>query len=384
MIGLITNLPNNNHFLKHKLGGSSSEELMKATGGNTGNVAFVHAVQSIIADEYQIVDWGSNSEVIQKKFDRLVICCANQIGSHVDLGNWNKKLKEFNLPVVLVGLGAQSNKIGNIPEVPQGTLDFLHTVSELNSSKENNIVTRGAFSSAVLKHYGFDSSPFGCPSLLTSKDPFLGQTCFKNQKNRKNVRIMVPAGNPYHPSASIENKLIQLINEYHGEYVLQHPDLLFNLLLEDGINISDKQFDLLMRVFSDFQSIESFADWLKANSVFFADAPNWLSYSRKFTTVIGARYHGVALPIQVGVPGKVITIDSRTEELALTTGIPYINYKDILPMSIEQLAEISYWTKEEAEHFDRTRKLNSGNYIKFLMNNSITPKKHLKTISEIH
>ena len=93
MIGLITNLPNNNHFLKHRLANTNSCDLLKATGGNTGNVAFVHAVQSILADKYQIIDWGANPEVVNQKFERLVICCANQIGSHVDLANWGSKLK---------------------------------------------------------------------------------------------------------------------------------------------------------------------------------------------------------------------------------------------------------------------------------------------------
>lgn len=383
MIGLITNLPNNNHFLKHKLGTTSSFDLLKATGGNTGNVAFVHAVQSILADEYQIIDWGSNPEVVNKKFERIIICCANQIGSHVDLAGWGAKLKKFNLPVVLIGLGAQSNKIGDIPEVPQGTIDFLEIVNRLKSNNHyNNIVTRGVFSSEVLRHYGFESSPFGCPSLLTSKDAFLGQTCFKNQNERKKIRIMVPAGNPYHPSGCIEEKLVKLVDKYHGEYILQHPDLLFNLILDDGINIKESQFNLLRKVYSNFDSIKDLKDWLRANSVFFADAPNWLNYSRKFTTAIGPRYHGIALPIQVGVPGKVIAIDSRTEELAETTGIPFVSYENIKSATIDELAELSYWSQNEAIKFDLARKRNSKNYIEFLKNNGITPRSHLFDISK--
>lgn len=382
MIGLITNLSNNTAFLKHKLATTKSADLLKATGGNTGNVAFVHAVQSILADEYQIIEWGSNPEVINQQFDRLVICCANQIGSHVDLANWGHRLEKFNLPVVLIGLGAQSNIIGNIPEVPQGSVDFLKTVGQLNAnSVHTNIATRGEFSSAVLAHHGIESSPIGCPSLLFSKDPYLGQTCLKNQ-SRKNIRIMVPAGNPYHPSGCIEKKLVELVNAYHGEYVLQHPELLFNLLLDDGMDITESQIGLLKKVYPNFNSIEELKDWLKANSVFFADAPNWLNYSRKFTTVIGPRYHGVALPLQVGIPGKVIAIDSRTEELALTTGVPYIGYQDVLSSTTDELAAMSYWTQENADHFDSTRRLNSRRYVDFLNENSLTPTAHLSTISK--
>ncbi|MGR5134654.1 polysaccharide pyruvyl transferase family protein [Vibrio alfacsensis] len=381
-IGLITNLLNSEKYVSEHLGFTDSKKLLSATGGNTGNVAFVHSVQSLLANDYGVVHWGDNAEAVNKHYDMLVICCANQIGSHVDLGVWAKKLLEFNLPVVLIGLGAQSDKIGVMPEVPEGTIRFLNVVKELRKSNEqSNIITRGEFSSWVLAELGFESSPLGCPSLLTSSDAQLGQTCFRNQSLKGHKRIMVPGGNPWHKSSIIENKLIELVNNYHGEYILQHPDIIFKLLLDDNSDLTQKQIEVLENTYSSIGELNDIRSWLIAHSVFFAEAQNWLNYSRKFSSAIGPRYHGIALPIQVGVPGKVIAIDSRTEELAKTTGIPVVAYTNVSTMTVDELAEASLWSKEEADHFDSVRKSNSLEYTKFFEVNGLQINDYVKVIA---
>lgn len=382
-IGLITNLIHDEKFVLEELGYTNSEKLMRATGGNTGNVAFVHSVKNLLADDFGIVYWGDNAEAVNKAYDLIVICCANQIGSHVDLGRWSEKLEEFGLPVVLIGLGAQSNKIGEMPEVPEGTLRFLDVVNKLRVSKDfSNIITRGDFSSSVLKYYGFESSPYGCPSLLTSPNVNLGSTCLKNQDMRKYPRIMVPGGNPWHTSYVLESKLVEIVNHFNGEYVLQHPDIIFKILLDDDFQLSEDSLNVLQKTFSNFKSIDDIKSWLIANSVFFADAHNWLNYSRKFSSAIGPRYHGIAIPIQVGVPGRVIAIDSRTEELSLTTGIPFVRYEEIVGLNYTEIAGWSKWSVSEAENFDYCRRRNSLNYIQFFGDNNMRIKEHVVSISK--
>lgn len=381
-VGLITNLVHENKYVLEKLGFTNADELMSATGGNTGNVAFVHSVKTLLANDYGIVHWGDSPEAVNKSYDMLVICCANQVGSHVDLGEWANRLEAFNLPVVLIGLGAQSNRIGEIPEVPTGTIRFLKVVQSLKvTDGKSNIITRGKFSTEVIQSYGFDSSPLGCPSLLTSSDKNLGKTCLRNQNERTYRRIMVPSGNPWHKSSVIESKLIDLVNQYHGEYVLQHPSLIFKILLDKDHNLTDEQINVIKKTYNTFDGIQEIKSWLIAHSVFFADAQNWLNYSRKFTSAIGPRYHGIALPIQVGVPGRVITIDSRTEELALTTGIPYISYEELVNIKTNEIADLSKWTQSEAEHFDKTREKNSRNYISFMKDNNMRVKDYIYSIS---
>ncbi|MBB3061888.1 polysaccharide pyruvyl transferase family protein [Microbulbifer rhizosphaerae] len=381
-VGLITNLQNNNEFVSEYLWKSDASAVMKATGGNTGNVAFVHSVKNILMDDFEVLSWGHDPVFVNKNFDLICVCCANQVGSHVDLKNWGDALSQFDLPVVLIGLGAQSDRIGVMPEVPEGTREFLEIVSHLKSDAgASNIITRGEFSSWVLKELGYDTSPLGCPSLLTSPRSDLGQECYKRKDEVRFPRVMVPSGNPWHPSSKIEGLLVELVEKFNGEYVLQHPDLLFKLVLEGWGVLDERQSDRLKSVYNCFGSLGELEGWLRAYSVFFADAQNWLNYSRKFSVAVGPRYHGVALPVQMGVPGRVVTIDSRTEELAKTTGIPCSHFSDVEGLSAEELYEAAFWSRSEADNFDAVRCSSSSGYINFFKSNGLSVKPYLADLA---
>lgn len=384
-IGLITNLVNIESFVRKELFNTNAENLMKATGGNTGNVAFVQGISNLFGSdvEVNVVHWGDSPQAVNSYYDRLVVCCANQLGSHVDLGGWAKKLKEFGLPTVFIGLGAQSDKIGQHPELPQGTVDFLKATSELRfDPKVPNIITRGEFSKEVAEQNGARANAFGCPSLFISHEKALGEKCFHNQAKVSFPRIMSAAGNLWHSSRVIEKLMVELVQKYKGEYVLQHPQCVFELAMKRLDNLTPEQKQRTEEVYSYLGDLEHIADWFRAYGVYFADAQNWINYSKKFSFAIGPRYHGVALPIQAGVAGKVIAIDSRTEELSRTTGIPVIHYKDVTEMSAESLFELCSWNMDESIEFDQIRTRNASNYNKFLEANGLKVAKTFELLAQ--
>ena len=372
-IGLITNLVNIEDFVKTKLIYATSNDWMEATGGNTGNVAFVTGIQTILNGNYDIIHWSYDPSIIKQKYDHIVVCCANQIGAHVDLSGWADRLRNCDLPTTFIGLGAQSDAIGNIPDIPEGSKTFLKLTQSLRANtNEPNIITRGHFSSAVLEHYGVSSSPFGCPSQFISMEKGLGQRCFHHQQRTRYQRIMTAAGNPWHASATLENTLTEIVERYHGDYIIQHPQILLQLALGESGALTFNQIQHFEKIYSRIGDWEDIKAWFESYAVFFADAQNWMHYARHFTLALGPRYHGVALPIQAGVPGKVICIDSRTEELAVTTGIPVIPYKDIESLSADALIHQCLWKNEDAETYDNVRLLNAKNYVEFLTNNGLT------------
>ncbi|GGW92539.1 polysaccharide pyruvyl transferase family protein [Alteromonas halophila] len=371
-IGVITNLVNIDDFVAKDMATANSEAWMRATGGNTGNVAFVQGIKNILGDSFGIVNWGDNPALVNKHYDQLVICCANQMGAHVDLKGWVERLQSFDLPTTFIGLGAQSDNIGNIPDIPEGSKQFLQLSKSLRpNADEPNIITRGEFSSEVVAHYGVESSPFGCPSQFISTELNLGKRCLQHQKRARYERIMTAAGNPWHPSASIENTLTEIVENNRGDYILQHPKALLQLALGEGGALPMNQIERLEKVYSRIGDWEQIKAWFESFSVFFADAQNWMHYSRHFTLAIGPRYHGVALPIQAGVPGKVISIDSRTEELALTTGIPTMRYTDIDDLNADELIKASRWKQADADNYDAVRTKNAINYQRFLEGNNL-------------
>ena len=161
------------------------------------------------------------------------------------------------------------------------------------------------------------------------------------------------------------------------DYVLQHPVSLVQLALAEGEVIEDNQRERLEKIYGFMGSWETICDWFRSHGVLFADAQNWMLYSKRFTLAIGPRYHGVALPIQAGVPGKVIAIDSRTEELSDTTGIPFVRYKEIEKLSKEELVDWCKWSEEDANKYDLIRKNNAESYSEFLTNNLVSPSLNL-------
>ena len=371
-IGVITNLVKIDEFVAKEMATADTDAWMRATGGNTGNVAFVQGIKNILGDSFGVVNWGDNPASVNKYYDMLVICCANQLGAHVDLAGWADRLKNFDLPTVFLGIGAQSDAIGNMPELPEGSKAFLTLTKSLRANPDQpNIITRGTFSSQVTEAHGVDSSPFGCPSQFISTQVNLGQKCLAHQQRTKYDRIMTAAGNPWHPSATLENTLTEIVEKYRGDYVLQHPKALIQLALGEASSLPMNNIARLESVYSRIGDWENIKAWFESFSVFFADAQNWMHYSKHFTLAIGPRYHGVALPIQAGVPGKVISIDSRTEELSVTTGIPTVKYKEVEHMDADQLVEFCRWKNEDASNYDTVRKDNAIRYASFLSDNGI-------------
>ena len=382
-VGVITNLINIDNFVKSEMLEANTASWMQATGGNTGNVAFVHGVQGLLDNQYSVVNWGDNAELVNKHFDQLVICCANQIGAHVNLSSWASRLKAFDLPTTFIGLGAQSHELGMIPDIPDGTKQFLEITKSLRiNSKHSNIITRGDFSSMVLEECGVSSSPFGCPSQFISLQDGLGKRCLEHQKRAKYERVITAAGNPWHSSSVLETTLTEIVDNYRGDYVLQHPQTLIQLAMGEIQNIQEDKIMVLERVYKRIGNWEQIKAWFESYCVFFADAQNWMHYSRHFTLAIGPRYHGVALPIQAGVPGKVISIDSRTAELAITTGIPHIHYKQIESLSASELVASCKWNANDAKHYDMTRKQNAKRYKDFFNNNQLPTNLNLINLAE--
>lgn len=210
----------------------------------------------------------------------------------------------------------------------------------------------------------------------------MGQKCLEHQTSTKHFRVLTAAGNPWHPSYVLEKTLVELVNQYQGDYVIQHPESLIKLCLNEGSTIDSKQQERLKTVYNSLGDWETITSWFKSHGVLFADAQNWMLYSKRFSLAVGPRYHGVALPIQAGVPGKVIAIDSRTEELSSTTGIPFVRYKDVENSTSEELINWCKWTQEDANNYDNIRLNNARKYTQFFEQNKLSYNQSLKALSE--
>jgi Polysaccharide pyruvyl transferase len=378
-IGIIDNLIHIQSLLENKYHNCDSAEVMKATGGNTGNVAFVFGARQIINNPITRIGWDWNPETVKQRVDHLVVCCANQIGKHADLGDWADRLERFSLPVTLLGLGAQSDSYEVEPVVPDGTKRFLKLVTELRANSEQpNIGVRGAFTQTTLQTLSVESIRTGCPSLMISKEPKLGQQILKRQNGNSYEKVAVAAGNPWHgASAFLERILVDIVDNYSGAYVLQHPESMLQIAYGETDNITEKTSSRFLEVYGERFDLESMLLWYRRNAYTFIDAPNWMRFLDKFDAVVGPRYHGVALALQHSIPGCVFTIDSRTKELCEETAVKAIHMSELKGLVASELVEVSRWTTDDVDSFDANRIAKSRVFIDFLTNNGIEPSEHL-------
>ena len=380
-VGLIDNLGKNYSDIKNSLSTASAEQILEATGGNTGNVAYVLGAKKILGNDVSRVCWGDNYANIKKNYDVLVICCANQIGGHTDLHLWGEMLDALKLPVVLLGLGAQSDSSDTKPNVSAGTEKFLKVVSSLRPNpKFPNIATRGLYSSEVLYSLGYQSVPLTCPSLFISPAQDLGLRIASNQKKSKAYSLCVMGGNPFDDKISnIEARLNELVDRFNGSLLIQHPLELVQLGLGERESIEARTINMLKTKFKAKNTLELF-DWFVSKSFISIDAEEWMFNLRKFSAFVGPRFHGVALGVQSEFPGTVVCIDSRTTELCKSSGIRGISPDELLKISFKDLEKKLRWTKSECQKFDKNRSDMAKDCCNFLTKNNINPSEHLKEL----
>ena len=383
-IGLIDNLLDVENFLLRKYHAASAADVMAATGGNTGNVAFVFGTRQILKGPMTRIHWETPAEIVRSQFDHLVVCCANQIGAHADLGYWAERLELFGLPVTLLGLGAQSENYLMVPKIPKGTKHFLHVVTQLRSMPDKpNIGVRGEFTQRVLGEVGVQTVRTGCPSLFIAASRDLGARILCRQGVGELKRVAIAAGNPWHrASAFLERLLVDIVDRYSGAYILQHDESMLQIAYGETDRISPETVTRFLDVYGDRFDSESMLLWYRRNACAFVDAANWMRHLGQFDAVIGPRYHGVALALQTGVPGCVFTIDSRTKELCDETAVKSIDADELRGKSAEELLDLSRWTEGDAMRFDDRRREKAAAVAEFLAISGLLPSDHLNELAK--
>lgn len=364
---------------------STFDDLYKGVGHNNGNLAFVYAIGSHIANPTKYLPWGASVETLKKNADIIVIPCANQLGKHTELGTMATKLEDTGLPVVAIGLGAQADSYDHDIAVSDGTLRWAQAIYALKQSSTSNIYTRGPFTTDQMSKLGMPGvMTGGCPSYFINPAPNLGRRILMNWRKSVPPRFISVAGG--HQSwgkiRHLEHQLISMMMDpvTPGQYVVQS--------MGDMMKISRGNFDLIeppvleniRRHTVPHYSMEEFKNWARTYARSFYDVPAWMDSLRRHDLTVGSRYHGIALALQAERMGLTITIDSRTRELCENTMVPYIAAEDITaPLTRMSLAKLVQF---DPTAYDHHRCQAAGRYVEFLEANQIVPAAFLRKIAE--
>lgn len=345
-----------------QLKGRHGLSALEASGHNFGNMLFTNAAYDQIKNCSHI-GFSFNPEKINANYDAILIPAANWINTTQDWGGLGELIKKTNLPVTIMGLGAQLDSLSDYKRIPKGTKNFLTTISDLCHS----IGVRGEFTASVLKKLGIKNvDVLGCPSIFSNgKLPEIRM----NGLNRiKRIGVGPTRYNiPEITSSNMYDKQRLLY-----QFALNNANSLYfqSEAFEISILNRDETSDLskAVKYYGTNSEIE-LIDSIMVKGKYHTHLDQWISDVMKEDIFIGTRIHGVIAATLAGTPAILITHDKRTEELAEAMAVPSISINDF---RIESLLSMNDFVScFDFEKFSRRTETNFKRFKQFYAKNNL-------------
>ena len=358
----------------------ATDALGRRVGGNTGNLVYAHAICSHFAGHPQVLDVGAAPARMNRAGRIGVIQGANQLGAHFDFPQWANRFEELTIGLVIVGLGAQSDLAGIVPEVPPSALQWVRAIVERAPGDAPNLGVRGEFTKEVLSHYGLGDrvEVIGCPSLFISPDPHLGRKIAANLRVPR--RVAVVAGHEgWRRLAGIEASLARLVAETGGSYIGQHGLNMMKLTRGEAAELTEEDLEAICQYVCPEMSLGELIRWGRVHGNVFFNVSDWMAHCTEYDFVVGTRIHGTMVALQAGVPALCIVHDSRTLELCQTMHVPHV-VSESVPVGLGREDLLSLFVFD-AEAFDENRRRLCGVYVEFLERNGLKPVSWLRELA---
>lgn len=335
-------------------------ELLSRVGANTGNLVFQYAVANSIRDRTEVIgiDLPWNPAQVRERCRALVVPAANFVRENFDLSGFVDFIDKTQLPVVMLGLGAQADSY------EKKSFDLhpsIHRLLALLRDRAALVGVRGPFTAEVLSSLGVHNTKvIGCPSNFLNPDEDLPQHLAR--KWEQEPEVVATTGDepwPKNPQKrDAERRLIEMTLAHGGVYVQQSVDPFVRALRNrNPYQTQDVQPDLidsLRRSLAPMLSLREFQGFLASRVRLYLDVDQWLEDAARFSLSIGLRLHGNMVPFQSGCPAVWVHHDARTKELAETMALPQLSLDDFLAAG--SLAEIRQRVDFDMGRYAATRR----------------------------
>jgi hypothetical protein len=311
-----------------------SSQFLNSCGNNTGNLLFQYACTRI----FKNVSLGNvghdipyRHDYVNGKHDYLILPSANFINQKFDLGGLVSYLKSVQIPIIPIGLGAQSNSFSEefprLTDLPQSIQDLVRIFRE----RSPVLFVRGEFTKSILVEYGIEPERVvvtGCPSNFIGTEEEM-QTGFEYCSGLKDNEInLLVTGDEVWPKnekkREVERELVSLLLSTGGGYLVQSVEpLIRNMFSNKSCHISDEFIGIMKHI--GFRGLEyEPRSYLRL----YHSVPAWMFGIRDISLSSGLRLHGNMCSLQMGIPSVWIYHDSRTEELCKTMELPSISLSE--------------------------------------------------------
>lgn len=297
---------------------------------NSGNLVFSHTVHKLLSvPDVEVVpnvkeSMPPDADRINEEFDVFVIPLANafRLTFRSILNRFSTLIERLNIPVVVFGLGAQTDLDYNLAEMAPID-DAVKRFTKAVLDKSPSIGVRGELTADYLKALGFkdnDIDIIGCPSMFLHGDQLHVRK--KVPSLGPDARLAVNAS----PNDLVTKKMGAIIASHREKYedfvyVPQNNNSLDLMLWGGAAEDLGKQGALPI--------YESHPLYRENKMRFFVDPWTWMDYLAERDFVFGTRIHGNITALIAGTPSVVIAHDSRTLELARYFDLPYRKITDV-------------------------------------------------------
>lgn len=320
--------------------GEPYELSYKRSGNNFGNMLIGNGVVSVLADcEYVSRSQISGPEEANEKCDHIVIPAANFLWKGFDFGYMADFIEATNLPVTIVGLGAQTNDRSMVSEIHPNTLRLVKIISERSPS----LGVRGFYTAEVLAAHGImNVEVLGCPSLYTNLKPpqTISPPTLENLAGMAVNFSRRVSGHAYSQPAlrAVENALLKLAIRLDLPFVAQDELEELELAFGEG---GEKVSKPVAAYFSGTDEAVAI-DYFKRQTKYLCNEGDWSAFIRQRAGTVGSRLHGNIISLINVKPGFVVAHDSRTLEVCALTGIPFLHIKGVDPDNFHEEDLIEY------------------------------------------
>ncbi|MCA6107136.1 polysaccharide pyruvyl transferase family protein [Bradyrhizobium cenepequi] len=307
------------------------------TGGNTGNQLIARGLLDRIA--YDDISWDHRIDprAVHERFDMIVVAAANFLFPKFDFGGMADYIERADLPVAIVGLGAQSSNYDPNINLMPGTERFVKVIAE----RAVSIGVRGPYTQEVLAHRGVHNVMVtGCPSYYMGGS---GGISIKLRPFEEIKRISINASRDVIAHSFDKEKMRRLVQEIYSTGVAWKADFIAQSE-QSEIRLADKQTKAveeslkeLSTFLADMVPEADVRSWASDHVRAFFDVDDWFNVIKTYDFVFGSRFHGCMIALQCGVPAIVVCHDTRTEDMCRFLGMPYVNIVNLRRISVDEL-----------------------------------------------
>ena len=354
-------------------------DLFAATGWNTGNLAFIHAVSTQIQHDVVYYDWDFDPDEVNAECDFVVLVCANMLSPILDLTALAQSLDKLRTPLSALSIGVQGTLGAMRFPLQAGTRRVIETIAASCVS----FGIRGARAADWLDGMAIHNWRIvGCPSNFLNPDPGLGARVLASSQ---------VAAAPKHLAVHVDwlenddtgqamRHMRQIIHSADLDYFVQAPLGLIEIArLRPPATPTPAQMDRLTNVFGWSEEGDLFS-FVRRHIRSFFDVECWMDALGQYEASVGFRLHGNILAHQAGVPSVIIAHDERVAELAEAIAMPAVRLPDFYNFnSIGTLMDAALPTLAT---YDARRAVLATTYLQWFRENGLNPSADLTTLAQ--